>query len=179
MKYESVSCLIMQFEFFHFFSLFCVSYSYVYFVTYWSSKAIIYKEQQKRWTKSFWFSVPMSFKTCSKKRSHELLSTSALFALHPQKHVWIKGNHFSDRFIPTSRTTLVATTFQCWNVTFVIIHIKSAKEALTKASLIINYTQAAIFRDQKSIKISMISFSDKNWKMCEKIVVNVGTVQEW
>ena len=140
MKYESVSCLIMQFEFFHFFSLFCVSYSYVYFVTYWSSKAIIYKEQQKRWrAKSFWFSVPMSFKTCSKKRSHELLSTSALFALHPQKHVWIKGNHFSDRFIPTSRTTLVATTFQCWNVTFVIIHIKSAKEALTKASLIINY----------------------------------------
>ena len=171
----------MQFEFFHFFSLFCVTYSYVYFVTYWSSKAIIYKEQQKRWrAKSFWFSVPMSFKNLQqqKKKPWAFVNVGALCA-PSAKTCLNKRQSLFWSFIPTSRTTLVATTFQCWNVTFVIIHIKSAKEALTKASLIINYTQAAIFRDQKSIKISMISFSDKNWKMCEKIVVNVGTVQEW
>ena len=131
----------MQFEFFHF-SLF-VTYSYVYFVTYWSSKAIIYKEQQKRWTKSFWFSVPCPFNlgNPAKKRSHELLSMSMRRSLRPQKHVWIKGNHFSDRSTDIiTRTTLVATTFHCWNVTFVIIHIKSAKEkrGLNKRALIIS-----------------------------------------
>ena len=140
MKYESVSCLIMQFEFFHFFSLFCVTYSYVYFVTYWSSKAIIYKEQQKRWrAKSFWFSVPMSFKTCSKKKKPWAFVNVGALCAPSAKTCLNKRQSLFWSSIPTSRTTLVATTFQCWNVTFVIIHIKSAKEALTKASLIINY----------------------------------------
>ena len=125
MEYESVSWLIMQFEFFHF-SLF-VTYSYVYFVTYWSSKAIIYKEQQKRWTKSFWFSVPCPFNLgnpAKKKKPWAFVNVdAALFASAKtclnkrQSLFWSKyrhhhKNYFSSNDIPLLECDICDNSYQ-------------------------------------------------------------------